>query len=78
MQDRLHARVAQDEGVVKDKRMADLLAAAAKERIALDMGWTNERARAEFPAFVDTLHNQLHELAETAQPLGLHTLGRAP
>jgi cobaltochelatase CobN len=24
------------------------------------------------------LHNHLHELAETAQPLGLHTLGRAP
>lgn len=77
MHDLLHAWVAQDEGVVKDKIKADLLA-AAKERIALDMGWTAERARAEFPAFVDALHAQLHELAETAQPLGLHTLGRAP
>ncbi|WP_119965076.1 cobaltochelatase subunit CobN [Simplicispira lacusdiani] len=78
MHDLLHAWVAQDEGVVKEKIKADLLAAVAKERTALDMGWTNERARAEFPAFVDALHNQLHELAETAQPLGLHTLGRAP
>lgn len=78
MHDLLHAWLAQDEGVVKQKLQADLLAAAAKERIALDMGWTAERARAEFPAFVDALHNQLHELAETAQPLGLHTLGRAP
>lgn len=78
MHDLLHAWLAQDEGVVKDKIKADLLAAAAKERIALDMGWTAERARAEFPTFVDALHNHLHELAETAQPLGLHTLGRAP
>jgi len=78
MHDLLHAWVAQDEGVVKEKLKTDLLAAAAKERIALDMGWTNERAHAEFPAFVDALHAQLHELAETAQPLGLHTLGRAP
>lgn len=78
LHDLLHAWLAQDEGVVKDKIKADLLAAAAKERIALDMGWTPERALAEFPAFVDALHNQLHELAETAQPLGLHTLGRAP
>ncbi len=78
MHDLLHAWVAQDEGVVKAKLQADLLAAAAKERIALDMGWTPERARAEFPAFVDALHAQLHELAETAQPQGLHTLGRAP
>ena len=78
MHDLLHAWMAQDEGVVKQKLQADLLAAATKERIALDMGWTPERARAEFPAFVDALHAQLHELAETAQPLGLHTLGRAP
>lgn len=78
LHDLLHAWVAQDEGVVKEKLKADLLAAAAKERIDRDMGWTAERARAEFPAFVDALHNQLHELAETAQPLGLHTLGRAP
>ena len=78
MHDLLHAWLAQDEGVVKEKIKADLLATVAKERTALDMGWTNERARAEFPAFVDVLHNHLHELAETAQPLGLHTLGRAP
>ncbi len=78
LHDLLHAWLAQDEGVVKEKLKADLLAATAKERIDRDMGWTAERARAEFPAFVDALHAHLHELAETAQPLGLHTLGRAP
>ncbi|MCO5109470.1 MAG: cobaltochelatase subunit CobN [Burkholderiaceae bacterium] len=78
MHDLLHAWLAQDEGVVKEKIKADLLAAVQKEHIDRDMGWTPARTRSEFPAFVDLLHNHLHELAETAQPLGLHTLGRAP
>jgi cobaltochelatase CobN len=76
--DLLHAWLAQDEGAVKDRIKADLLAAVAKERIERDMGWTGPRAAAEFPAFADELHNHLHELAETAQPLGLHTFGQAP
>lgn len=76
--DLLHAWLAQDEGAVKDKLKADVLAVVKKERIERDMGWSAERAAAEFPAFIDLLHNHLHELAETAQPLGLHTFGRAP
>ena len=76
--DLLHAWLAQDEGVVKEKIKADLLRSVQKEHIDRDMGWTAQRTRSEFPAFVDELHNHLHELAETAQPLGLHTLGRAP
>ncbi len=78
MHDLLHAWLAQDEGAVKDRIKADLLAAVRKERIERDMGWTRERTDTEFAAFVDELHNHLHELAETAQPLGLHTFGRAP
>jgi cobaltochelatase CobN len=78
MHDLLHAWLAQDEGAVKERLKADLLAAAGKERIVQDLGWTAGRAAAAFPAFVDLLHDHLHELAETAQPLGLHTLGRAP
>jgi len=76
--DLLHGWLNQDEGAVKDRYKADLLTAVKKERIERDMGWTMERAAAGFPAFVDTLHDHLHELAETAQPLGLHTFGRAP
>ena len=78
MHDLLHAWLAQDDGVVKEKIKTDLLAAVQKEHIDRDMAWTPERTRSEFAAFVDLLHNHLHELAETAQPLGLHTLGRAP
>ncbi len=78
LHDLLHAWIAQDEGAVKERLRAELLAAAAAQRIDRDMGWTAGEAAGDFPRFVDALHAQLHELAETVQPLGLHTFGRAP
>jgi cobaltochelatase CobN len=78
MHDLLHAWLAQDEGAVKDKIRDELIARVSKERIERDMGWTPERMRADFPIFVNALHDHLHELGEMAQPLGLHTFGRAP
>lgn len=76
--DLLHDWMNQDAGAVKERYKADLLAAVKKERIERDLGWTIERAAAEFPVFADALHDRLHELAEMAQPLGLHSFGRAP
>jgi cobaltochelatase CobN len=76
--DLLHAWLAQDDGSVKLKLAADLKAAVKKERIDKDMGWSEARIDAEFRSFIDTLHDYLHELAQTAQPLGLHTFATAP
>ena len=76
MHDDLHAWLAQDTGAVKDQLRAQLLATVVKERIHLDMGWSTARMEREFPAFVNALHDHLHELAQTAQPLGLHTFGK--
>ncbi len=76
--DLLHAWLAQDDGAVKLKLAADLRAAVRKARIDRDMGWSDERIAREFRNFVDALHDHLHELAQTAQPLGLHTFGTAP
>ena len=76
--DLLHQWLAQDEGAVKERIFTDLLDAARRERLLADMGWSEPRARESTREFVDALHAQLHELAETAQPQGLHTLGRAP
>jgi cobaltochelatase CobN len=76
--DLLHAWLAQDEGAVREKIKADLLAAVTEENIARDMGWSDERLTLEWTAFVDALHTHLHELAQTAQPMGLHTFGTAP
>ena len=78
MHDLLHQWQAQDEGAVRDRMAADLLAAARKERVIADMGWTEARVKTDFAGFVHELHNHLHELAQTAQPQGLHRLGQAP
>jgi cobaltochelatase CobN len=74
--DDLHAWLAQDAGAVKEQLRERITAAVAKERIDRDMAWTSERIHAEFPAFITVLHDHLHELAQMAQPLGLHTFGR--
>ncbi|MCA0175762.1 MAG: cobaltochelatase subunit CobN [Proteobacteria bacterium] len=78
LHDLLHQWLAQDEGAVKARFQADILARVAQARIAADMGgWTPERARTEFVPFIDALHDHLHELAQTVQPVGLHTLGES-
>jgi cobaltochelatase CobN len=74
----LHDWLNQTEGAVRENIKADILSRAAALHVDLDMGWTPERASREFPAFIDAMHAHLHELAQTAQPLGLHTLGSAP
>ncbi|MFV0515271.1 MAG: cobaltochelatase subunit CobN, partial [Jhaorihella sp.] len=60
-------------GEVKDNTLASLLAMAQDNELATDLKWSiadiNER-----PAdFVQRLHDYLHELADAAQPMGLHT-----
>ena len=76
--DLLHAWVGQDEGSVREKIAADLMKKVRKERIDKDMGWDDKRIAADMRGFVTELHDHLHELAQTAQPLGLHTLGTPP
>lgn len=76
--DLLHAWLQQDEGAVRQKLAADLRQRVRKERIDFDLGWSDARIDKDFRGFVDALHDHLHELAQTAQPLGLHTFGQAP
>lgn len=76
--DQLHAWLAQDDGAVKDKIKGEFLAGITKERIDKDLGWSAARIAGNFPGFIDSVHQHLHELARTAQPLGLHTFGQGP
>ncbi|MGQ0711764.1 MAG: cobaltochelatase subunit CobN [Rhodoferax sp.] len=75
LHDDLHAWLGQDEGAVKEQLRQSLVRTVQRERIALDMGWSLEQVQAQFPAFIEALHAHLHELALTAQPLGLHSFG---
>jgi cobaltochelatase CobN len=74
--DLLHHWLAQDAGGVKEQLRADFLDGVKRERIHLDMGWSDERIAREFDGFVTAVHDHLHELALSAQPMGLHTFGR--
>ena len=76
LHDDLHAWLAQDQGAVKEQLRLSILAQVRKERIDRDMGWTAERLEREFPLFITQLHDHLHELAQSVQPLGLHTFGQ--
>ena len=76
LHDLLHQWLSQEEGAVKDQIRTDILARAKQERLLADLEWTEERARTDFAAFLDTLHAHLHELAETIQPVGLQTFGQ--
>jgi cobaltochelatase CobN len=76
LHDDLHAWIAQDQGAVKEQLRLSITAQVRKERIDRDMAWTPERMAREFPDFINALHDHLHELAQTAQPLGLHTFGK--
>ena len=74
--DLLHQWIAQDAGGVKEQIRAEFLADLRRERIHLDMGWSDARIAADFDGFVAAVHDHLHELALTVQPMGLHTFGR--
>jgi cobaltochelatase CobN len=73
--DLLHQWLAQDAGGVKDALRAQLMAGVKRERMHLDMGWSDQRIARDFDGFVAAVHDHLHELALTAQPMGLHTFG---
>ncbi len=74
--DQLHAWQAQDEGAVKEKIRANFLRQVKEARIHRDLGWSDQQIAADFSGFVVEVHDYLHELARTAQPLGLHTFGQ--
>ncbi|HRP97833.1 MAG TPA: cobaltochelatase subunit CobN [Rhodocyclaceae bacterium] len=78
LHDLLHEYALLDEGAVKERTIAAIIAEATARNFLDDLGWTAERARADFVAFERVLHDWLHTLAQSAQPLGLHTFGQAP
>ncbi len=74
----LHDWFAQMEGRVREQIERDLITRVTAGNIEKDMGWKTEDIAGAFPRFAEELHVHLHELAQTAQPLGLHAMGRAP
>jgi cobaltochelatase CobN len=65
------------EGAVRDKTAEAILKAAAKLNFDKDVGVSDARVRADFPTYLNRLHDWLHELALAHQPQGMHTFGRS-
>jgi len=66
-----------DDGQVRDTTAAQLQEVALSSGIAGDMGWSAVDMQSRFPAFLQALHDHLHELARRQLPLGLHTFGES-
>ncbi|MCW5620614.1 MAG: cobaltochelatase subunit CobN, partial [Burkholderiales bacterium] len=64
------------EGPVREKTQEQILTQARALNFEKDLGITAAQARRDFPAFLQRLHDWLHELALANQPQGMHTLGR--
>ena len=73
----LHEREQLDEGAVRDETDARLAEAVIEANLHKDLLWIEEDVRSDFAAFLPILHDHLHDLAQTATPLGLHTFGLA-
>ncbi len=65
-------------GAVKDKTRSDIIAIVTSRNIHKDMAWEPSAIENKFDDFLMALHGQLHTLAGSAQPLGLHTFARPP
>lgn len=72
----IHEYQLTDEGGVREQAAARLFALADAAGMWADLGWRVDDARARPAEAVQVLHDHLHELARTAMPLGLHTLGQ--
>lgn len=66
-----------DEGMVRERVAEQFREAAINAGLHADLGWSEVETERDFPGFLHDVHDQLHELARTAMPLGLHTFGEA-
>jgi len=64
------------EGAVRDKTADAILRDAAKLNFDQDVGVNAAQARADFPRYLNKLHDWLHDMALANQPQGMHTFGK--
>ena len=78
MHERMHDWETLSPGPVKTAMEKQLAAEFVEQHYDRDLKWTPARIRADFAGFIAVLHPYLDELAQTAQPLGLATVGQSP
>lgn len=72
---KIHEYIQLDDGAVRDRTAAQIRDMVVRANMHRDMGWGETKMQSQFPAFLSALHDHVHELAQHAMPLGLHTFG---
>ena len=78
MHDLMHDWETVAPGPVKQELENRLIAAFVEHQLHRDVGWTQQKIRADFAGFMELLHPYLDDIAQTAQPLGLAAFGEVP
>jgi cobaltochelatase CobN len=78
MHDLMHDWETVAPGPVKQELENRLIATFVEHQLHRDVGWTQEKIRADFAGFMELLHPYLDDIAQTAQPLGLAAFGEVP
>ena len=78
MHDLMHDWETVTPGPVKQEVEARLTAQFVENQFHRDIGWSQEKIRADFAGFMALLHPYLDDIAQTAQPLGLAAFGEVP
>ncbi|MGH8803578.1 MAG: cobaltochelatase subunit CobN [Polaromonas sp.] len=78
MHDLMHDWETVAPGPVKKELESRLLAQFVEHQLHRDVGWSQEKIRADFAGFMELLHPYLDDIAQTAQPLGLAAFGEVP
>ena len=78
MHDLMHDWETVAPGPTKMELESRLIDQFVEQQYHRDLGWSQDKIRANFAGFMELLHPYLDELAQTAQPLGLATFGEVP
>ena len=78
MHDLMHDWETVAPGPVKKELESRLIATFVENQFHRDIGWKQEKIRANFAGFMELLHPYLDDIAQTAQPLGLAAFGEVP
>jgi cobaltochelatase CobN len=65
-------------GEVRQRTLESLIAHTASAEALVEFPWNEAAMRADPDGFLKDLHDHLHEVADHAQPVGLHTFGSRP
>lgn len=65
-------------GELRNNTLYQLRDSVLASEALVDFPWDAESILADPDGFVIALHDELHDLADSAQPIGLHTFGKTP